>query len=318
MQSAAGLLFFERALPTALVPNRDVGVQVLGDLHGGMVSYAAGVMNGVPDGGSADLDTNDGKDLAGRIVVRPFGPASKHPRSGLMVAFARDHRQPVRPARDDPHHEPAPDLHRPTLDATADGRLQRYSPQASYFFGRVAALAEYVHTSVPVRRGSVRADVANDAWQLAGSLVLTRGDVATERGVRPQHNFDFGAGHLGALQIGGALPRPHHRRGRNRARPGVRRLQPPGQGLDARPELVSQPEPQIRRQLRADHVRRERSAPRATRRTPWRSGPRSAFDRGENVMRSFIRAVAAIAFVAAAATPLAAQRLLNVSYDPDP
>src|SRR3982751_2073204 len=33
-------------------------------------------------------------------------------------------------------------------------------------------------------------------------------------------------------------------------------------------------------------------------------------------MRSFIRAVAAIAIVAAAATPLAAQRLLNVSYDP--
>ena len=33
-------------------------------------------------------------------------------------------------------------------------------------------------------------------------------------------------------------------------------------------------------------------------------------------MRSLIRAVAAIAFVAAAAAPLTAQRLLNVSYDP--
>src|SRR6476620_9650015 len=49
---------------------------------------------------------------------------------------------------------------------------------------------------------------------------------------------------------------------------------------------------------------------------PWRCGPRSVFDRGENVMRSFIRAVATIAVIAAAATPLAAQRLLNVSYDP--
>jgi len=201
LQSATGLLFFERALPTALVPNRDVGIQILGDLHGGMVSYAAGVMNGVPDGGSADLDTNDGKDVAGRIAVRPFGPASKNPRSGLMAAFA---------ATTGNQSGPLATIRTTSLGqtittytgSTADGRLQRYSPQASYYFGRVAALAEYVHTSVPVRRGSVRADVANDAWQIAGSLVLTRGDVATERGIQPQHNFDFGDGHLGALQVG--------------------------------------------------------------------------------------------------------------------
>src|SRR3954469_21791642 len=33
-------------------------------------------------------------------------------------------------------------------------------------------------------------------------------------------------------------------------------------------------------------------------------------------MRSFIRAIAAVAIVTAGATPLAAQRLLNASYDP--
>src|SRR6476646_1785588 len=49
---------------------------------------------------------------------------------------------------------------------------------------------------------------------------------------------------------------------------------------------------------------------------PWRCGRRSVFDPGETVMRSFIRAVTMIAVVAAAATPLAAQRLLNASYDP--
>ena len=257
MQSAAGLLFFERALPTALVPNRDVGVQVLGDLHGGMVSYAAGVMNGVPDGGSADLDTNDGKDLAGRIVVRPFGPASKNPRSGLMVAFA---------ATTGNQSGPLATIRTTSLGqtfltytgATADGRLQRYSPQASYYFRRVAALAEYVHTEVPVRRGSVRADVAHDAWQIAGSLVLTRGDAATERGVR-RCTTSISATATSARCRSRALSRAHRRRGRNRARPRVPRVQPRGQGLDARPELVSQPEPEVRRQLRADHVRRERS-----------------------------------------------------------
>jgi phosphate-selective porin OprO/OprP len=48
----------------------------------------------------------------------------------------------------------------------------------------------------------VRDEVANDAWQVGGTVMLTHGDVVSERAVRPQHNFDFGAGHLGALQVG--------------------------------------------------------------------------------------------------------------------
>ena len=76
LTSAGTLVFLERALPSALVPNRDVGVQVFGEIPGGIVSYAAAVLNGVADGGSGDVDTNDGKDLVGRIVIRPFGPAS--------------------------------------------------------------------------------------------------------------------------------------------------------------------------------------------------------------------------------------------------
>src|SRR5690606_30675670 len=55
LQSASGMLFFNRAFPTSLAPNRDLGIQLLGDLRGGLVSYAVGVLNGVTDGGSADV-----------------------------------------------------------------------------------------------------------------------------------------------------------------------------------------------------------------------------------------------------------------------
>ena len=197
----SSLLFYERALPTALVPNRDVGIQVLGDIPGGVVSYAAGVLNGVPDGGSADFDTNDGKDLVGRIAIRPLGAPSKTPWSGLTLAIAGttgNQAGPLATIR-------TSSLLQNFLTyagATADGRLNRYSPQASYYFKRAAALAEYVHTRVPVRRGSVRQEIAHEAWQIAGAFVLTSGDTATERGVRPQHNVDFGHGHIGALQVG--------------------------------------------------------------------------------------------------------------------
>src|SRR5262249_25707884 len=50
LHSDSNLLFFNRALPTALVPNRDIGIEALGDISGGVVSYMVGVMNGVADG----------------------------------------------------------------------------------------------------------------------------------------------------------------------------------------------------------------------------------------------------------------------------
>ncbi|MEO8444487.1 MAG: porin, partial [Gammaproteobacteria bacterium] len=157
-------------------------------------------MNGVADGGSSDLDTNDGKDLAGRIAVRPFGALSKRPSSGLTLAIAGTTGNQSGPLG----------AMRTSLllqnfltytGATADGRLNRFTPAASYYFKRAAALAEYVHTSVPMRRGAVRREIAQQAWQMAGSFVLTRGDTATPSGVRPQHDFDFGRGDLGALQV---------------------------------------------------------------------------------------------------------------------
>jgi phosphate-selective porin OprO/OprP len=40
LHPASNLLFMERAFPTALAPNCDIGVQVLGDLGGGLVSYS--------------------------------------------------------------------------------------------------------------------------------------------------------------------------------------------------------------------------------------------------------------------------------------
>lgn len=50
LQQDVYTFFNERGLPTGLVPNRDIGFQLWGDVAGGKVSYAAGVFNGVGDG----------------------------------------------------------------------------------------------------------------------------------------------------------------------------------------------------------------------------------------------------------------------------
>jgi phosphate-selective porin OprO and OprP len=209
IQPASNLLFFERALPTSLAPNRDVGIGVLGDISGGVLTYQAGVLNGVADGLSGDVDSNDGKDLAGRFLVRPLLKHQSSPLRGLTVGIAGTWG----------HQEGAAAL--PTLrtaslfqqyfsysGAVADGVRSRYSPQLSYSHKRFAGIVEYVHTETAVRKGDVADDIGLDSWQIAGSWMLT-GDAATDgtTAVRPRANFDFGAGHTGAFQM---AARYHH------------------------------------------------------------------------------------------------------------
>ncbi len=204
LHSASNLLFMDRAFPTSLAPNRDLGVQVLGDIRGGVFSYLAGVMNGVADGGSADLDTNDGKDLSARIIFRPFTRNIASPLRGLGIAMSGNTgRQAGATA--------LPSFRTQTLQqpffsyatgAAASGRRIRYSPQLFFFRGPFGGWAEYVHTEVPVIRNTVSDDIAARAWQVAASWVLT-GEPATDAGagVRPRAIFDPSTGHWGAFQV---------------------------------------------------------------------------------------------------------------------
>ncbi len=203
LHTASNLLFFERALPNTIVPNRDAGIQVLGDISGGIVSYSAGVMNGVVDGGSGDVDTSDSKDVAGRLVVRPFTRLAASPFRGFGVALSG--------ARGREEGSGALPVLRTTMlaqmyfsysGASADGVRTRYSPQIFYYHKALGAFADYVRTEVPVRKGSVREEVGHDSWEISASYVLT-GEAATDAGagVRPRAGFDGASGGIGALQV---------------------------------------------------------------------------------------------------------------------
>jgi phosphate-selective porin OprO/OprP len=195
---AGSLPFAERALPTELVPSRDIGVQILGDLAGNRLTYMAAIENGVVDGGSADLDLNGNKEVAGRVIVRPFASRASSVLSGLGIGIGGS----TGVTRDLPLLRTA-SLMQPFLSyagATGDGTRTRVTPQAVYYGKAFSAYAEYVRSGQPIRRGDVRADIDHTAWQAAGTFVLT-GEPVTERAVRPRNNFDFGGGHMGAIQV---------------------------------------------------------------------------------------------------------------------
>ena len=207
LQSVSNIVFFERGLPTAIAPNRDVGIQVLGDLAGGTVSYAAAVLNGVIDGGSGDADSSDSKDVAARIVVRPFAnDTTRSSVRGLALGFAATTGSQSGAAAL-PTYRTAM-LQQPFFTyigagAVADGPRTRLSPHVSYVHKSFFGLFEYVRNEMPVTKGSLTEDIAHDSWQIGGSVLLT-GESATDgtSAIRPRANFDFGAGHYGAFQIG--------------------------------------------------------------------------------------------------------------------
>jgi phosphate-selective porin OprO/OprP len=198
LHSSPGMLFAERALPTSLVPDRDVGVQALGDIAGGVFSYQAALLNGVVDGASQDVDTNTAKDLAGRVVVRPWVRNARHALSGLGVALAGSRGD--QPAALPSFRTAGFQTFFSYSGATGEGTRQRVSPQAFYYRGPFGGFGEYVRSTGAIREGTVSADVDHTAWQVAASWVVT-GEAATDRGVRPRVVFDPAKGQWGALQL---------------------------------------------------------------------------------------------------------------------
>jgi len=199
LQSATAISFVERAFPTLLVPNRDLGIQVHGELVGGVVAYAAGIFNGAPDGGSVDGDVNDGKDLAGRVFLSPWKRGSSVLKDlGFGIAGTTGTQTGPLPAYRSGGQISVISV---VTGITADGTRTRYSPQLSLYIGRFGLLAEYAHSDSKVKKADgSRYSLKASAWQTTATIALTD-DKASFAGVRPKRPFDPAKGQWGALEL---------------------------------------------------------------------------------------------------------------------
>jgi phosphate-selective porin OprO/OprP len=192
------LLFPERTLASNLVPNRDVGVQAQGEVAG-VVTYVAGLFNGVPDGANGDLDSGAGKDVAGRLSVRPFRRTGAAGLRGAGVAIGATSGSQAgalplyHTTAQQPFFSYAPGV-------VADGDRTRVSPSAFFYYKSVGAFTEYARTTQSIRGARTSVDATNTAWEVTGSFVLT-GEAASERGVVPAQPFDLALRHWGAVQL---------------------------------------------------------------------------------------------------------------------
>jgi len=209
LQSATALGFVERGFPTNLAPNRDVGVQLWGDVAGGLVSWAAGVFDGVADGASTDGDVTDDKEVAGRLFVQPFAPGKgllKNVGAGAAVTagdkqgtFASPEVSPYKTTGQATFFTPVLGMDQATT-VIASGAHVRVTGQGYAYVGPVGFLGEYARSSYEVALGDVEGKIIAQAWNAELFFVLT-GEDASYKGVTPDHPLDLGDGTWGAFEL---------------------------------------------------------------------------------------------------------------------
>lgn len=208
--SALELTFAERAAPTLLAPNRDVGLMLQGQLGKERGSYAVALMNGVPDGASGDVDTHPGKDVIGRIVAKPF-PASapalvRDLTFGSAITVGSEAGLASDPAMPTYKTASQQTFFRYRSDGTlkgttlAKGDRLRASLQGSWSAGSLAIMAESTWARQELVFGTQSGEVVNRAWVLTGLWMLA-GEPITSRRLGPQTVFDPGAHHWGAVEL---------------------------------------------------------------------------------------------------------------------
>lgn len=206
----AHLPFVERGAASAIAPVRDVGVQASGEPRGGRFSWTVGVFNGQADGVTGDGDSDDDKEIAGRLLFRPFrrpGAEAAAIDLTLGIAFSAGKASGTTAATGLPSYRTAGNQtffsfrsdSTAAGTAIADGTRRRIAPQASLYVGPLGLTAEWTRSEQETARGTTRATLANDGWQVALAWVAT-GERMSERGVAPRRPFAQGKGH-GALAL---------------------------------------------------------------------------------------------------------------------
>jgi phosphate-selective porin OprO/OprP len=224
LQSSADIRFIERALPTLLVPNRDLGVQLSGEFNGGAFTYQVGYFNGVTDGSSSDnlatpdIEVDTKGDYAARVFFQPFINSENFNLRGLgfgvggtwidadgtaantaLSSYRSAGQQNVFAYRANTATGVTPN------NATyADGQRLRLAPQFYYYRGSFGVLGEYTQVEQDVTRitgSAVRSDsLTHSAWQTQFSWFIT-GEEETFRGYTPASTFVPGKPGTGAWEL---------------------------------------------------------------------------------------------------------------------
>ncbi|HEY3738726.1 MAG TPA: porin [Bryobacteraceae bacterium] len=201
LQSDDDTSFVERGLPTLLVPSRDIGYQLSGNLLKHRVNYAVGVFNGVPDNSLSDASATSHRDYAARLFLTPFaGGAAENLLGGLGFGVGTTGGSVDGEAL--PSYKTVGQNTFVTFNSGVSeaGHRTRVAPGAYYYVGPFGLFSEYGVTEEGLQKGAIRHEFAFRAWQVAATLILT-GERKSYFSPTPKHSFDPRNGGWGAFEL---------------------------------------------------------------------------------------------------------------------
>jgi phosphate-selective porin OprO/OprP len=218
LQNDAWTEFVERSFVSQLLPNRDIGLDLNGDLFNGTLNYAVGVFDGSPDGQSngvivagagvaaptVNSDSDNNKDVDARLFAQPFKNEAGSPLKGLGFGIsATDGRELPASGLTGYKTESQQTAFTYRTTSVIQGETWRVSPQAYYYYGPFGFLGEYALSTIharPTLTANNEEQIQNKAWQLTAGYVLT-GEDASYNGVTPKTEFNWADGTWGAFEV---------------------------------------------------------------------------------------------------------------------
>lgn len=205
LQEDVNLTFPERAFPSNLIPNRDIGLQASGAVFNRTVNYAAGVFDGAVDGTNVGTgDFNNGKDVNFRLFAQPWKNTDLKAVRGLGIGVGYGFGvqsgslgTPALPVYITPGQQT---WFAYTAGTFANGRRESWTPQLYYALGPIGVLGEWTNTAQDFTRSTNTQTVSNTAWQVALTWVLT-GEDASYLGVTPDHSFSLKRNRFGSVEL---------------------------------------------------------------------------------------------------------------------
>ena len=229
LASEPDLRFMERGLPTLLVPNRDLGVQLSGDFAGGAFAYQVGYFNGVTDGQSSDnlatpdVESDTGGDYAARVFFQPFINSDNFNLRGLGFGVGSTW-QDLDGAATNPYlpsYRSQGQLSvfsyrantatgvTPNNATFANGERLRLAPQLYYYRGSFGFLGEYTQVKQDVSRtvaGTTRQRHADELGVAGTVLVVHHGRGRSLPRLHAGQHLPAGQARLGRVGTRGANP----------------------------------------------------------------------------------------------------------------
>jgi phosphate-selective porin OprO/OprP len=210
-QSEQNVLFVERGMTTNLVPYRDNGIGLHGNLIPGALEYQLTLTNGGADLVNETNGLDNDTTVTGRVFAHPFHGTDSSLLQGVGVGVAGslgNHSDSVsNPNLTSGYVTPAQSkFFTYNTSAFASGEQWRFNPEATYYNGPFSVISEYVVESEGLRDGAVSRDIENSAWMATATYVLT-GENASFDGVIPHSNFDPVHNQWGAFEVVGRYSR---------------------------------------------------------------------------------------------------------------